>query len=194
MKHQKCDRFSNATCNINPKERYVTFAIPDNVLDWAAEDQFGVSTDELMSSSTFQSVLKSHYGCGCGNGSTTIGEKQYSIELPNRVDTVNILSGPVFDNGIETYIIDGIVLSRKQLNNINEELDGLGNTGKMRKWARKVEIVLKETESTKYTKAKELENIWYEEKFCNKRQSRRVKKAHQRLGIFLDESERSYKR
>ena len=140
MEDLRCKMFSNATSGVTCNKRYVNFSIPDRVLNWAARDYFGVSVDELMKSPTFRSVLEAHVGVKYNNGEVTIYNIKYDANLKNNVDTVDIISGPKFNTGVETYIINGIVLTENQLNNIIEEL---GTTTDALKWLAKVANLFK---------------------------------------------------
>ncbi len=197
---EQCDIFSDLTSDMICEKRYVTFSIPDDVLDWAAEDHFGVSVDDLMESETFQSVIRSHVGCSCNKNSVIIGGNQYGVNLPDTIDTVGILSGPVLENGTETYTINGIVLSEAELDAIDQELDeidGMTTAGDMRRWAAAVKKLLRGTNtggrgkikitSSKCLQAQRLDDTWFSKKYDRKKRSRRVVTARKNLDLFLNE-------
>lgn len=145
MDEFQCNIFSDAVSNVRCDKRYVNFSIPDRVLNWAANDYFGVSTNNLLKSPTFKSVLDSHIGCEYNSGKVTVGNRNYDANLRNHVDTVDIISGPKYNAGTETYVIDGIILTENQINLITDELAlCVGKDNKAaKKWIGEVEDLLK---------------------------------------------------
>ena len=87
MNEPKCNMFENAVSDVRCDKRYINLSIPNNVLNWAANDYFGVSTENLMKSPTFTSVLNSYIGCEYNSGEIIIGNNKYNANLENMFRT-----------------------------------------------------------------------------------------------------------